>query len=74
MHKLNEWEEKGYARAIAICTLSQTPTDYPTQDSHTLTAEQDFIRGFSLGMKEFNNGRGIETAAAYIREKAENKK
>ena len=69
--QLNEWEEKGYARAIAVCTLSQTPTDYPTQDSHSQTDEQDFIRGFNLGIRAFKDGIGIETAAAYIREKTE---
>ena len=66
--QLSEWESKGYARAIALCTKSQTPIAYPTLDQHTLTDEQDFIRGFNLGMNDFRSGLGVLTMANYAEE------
>lgn len=69
MHEMNEWEGKGYARAIAICTKAESHTEYPTQDKHSLQDETDYIRGFNIGMKDFKEGVGVNTCAAYAEEK-----
>ena len=65
--QLSEWGEKGYARAIAICTNAAPSSEYPTQDVHSLTDEADFIQGFNLGMADFHS-KGFEGLKAYIGE------
>ena len=62
--KLSEWGEKGYARAMAICTNAKPSGEYPTQDKYTASDEADFIQGFNLGMIDFRN-KGFETMKAY---------
>jgi hypothetical protein len=70
--QLSEWGHKGFARAIAVRTNATHANDYPTQDKHSSTDEQDFITGFNLGMKIFDTD-GIETAMAYMKEAEESK-
>lgn len=66
--QLSYWGERGFARAMALCTGAEPSGEYPTQDKHTPADESDFITGFNLGKKMFDNF-GFEVAVAYMNEK-----
>lgn len=67
--ELTEWGEKGWARAMALCTNGKPPSEYPTQDKHSLQDEADFIDGFNLCMRVFQT-EGFKTVEAYGEEAA----
>lgn len=68
--KLTPWGEKGFARAMAICTNAEPSGEYPTQDKYSPTDEAEFIEGFNLGQQLFET-HGYEVAAAYMKEEDE---
>jgi hypothetical protein len=68
--ELSEWGERGFAKAIAVCTNAHHNGSYPTQDSHSPQDEADYIQGFNLGMGLFKSN-GLEVAKAYADEAQE---